>query len=413
MELGYRLMVGIDWASEAHQVCVLDRQGRLLEQRRVEHRAEAIAAMIDRLIGLAGGDPSSIAVAIEVPRGAVVEALVERGLHVFAINPKQLDRFRDRHTVAGAKDDRRDAFVLADSLRTDLSAFRRVHLDDAWTIQVRELTRIEEDLNTEITRLANQLRDLLLRFYPQLLRLCPSADRPWLLALLKLAPTPAKAQRLRRSSIEQLLHRYRIHKWTVDQVRTELQTPPLSVAAGVTEATSTHVALLLPRMELLMAQRKLCAKAVQTALDERVSAEEGREHRDVEILLSQPGIGRVVAATMLAEASQPLTQRNYHALRILGGVAPVTRQSGKRSAVRRRYGCNHRLSNALYHWARVGSQCDPRAKRHYQALRLVGHSHGRALRGVADRLLARLVAMLRDQTFYDRTRAAAPNPLAA
>jgi len=86
MESEYRLMVGIDWATEAHQVCVLNRQGRLLEQRRAEHRAEAIATMIDRLIELAGGDPASIAVAIEVPRGAVVEALVERGLHVYAIN---------------------------------------------------------------------------------------------------------------------------------------------------------------------------------------------------------------------------------------------------------------------------------------------------------------------------------------
>src|SRR6266542_1741872 len=371
MESGYRLLVGIDWATEAHQVCVLDSQGRLLEQRRVEHRAEAIAAMIDRLIGLAGGDPASIAVAIEVPRGAVVEALVERDLPVFAINPKQLDRFRDRHTMSRAKDDRRDAFVLADSLRTDLSAFRRVHLDDAWTIQIRELTRIEEDLNTEINRLANQLRDLLLRFYPQMLRLCSSADQPWLWALLKLAPTPAKAQRLRRSSIERLLHQYHIRKWTADQVRTELKTAPLSVAPGVTEATSAHIALLLP------------------------------------------GVGRVVAATMLAEASQLLAQRNYHALRTLGGIAPVTRQSGKRLAVRRRYGCNHRLGNAFYHWARVSSQCDPRPKLHYQTLRQLGHSHGRALRGVADRLLALLVAMLRDQTLYDTTRAHAPNPLAA
>src|SRR6266849_3005165 len=221
MESGYRLIVGIDWATETHQVCVLNGQRRLLEQGRVEHRAEAIAAMIDRLIGLAGGDPASIAVGIEVPRGAVVEALVERGLHVFAINPKQLDRFRDRHTVAGAKDDRRDAFVLADSLRTDLCAFHRVRLDDPWTVQLRELTRIEENLNTEINRLANQLRDLLLRFYPQLLRLCPAADQPWLLALLKLAPTPMKARRLRRSSIERLLHQYRIRKWTAGQFRSE------------------------------------------------------------------------------------------------------------------------------------------------------------------------------------------------
>src|SRR5438046_665481 len=158
MESGYRLMVGIDWATEAHQVCVLNSQGRLLEQRRVEHRSEAIAAMIDRLIGLAGGDPTSIAVAIEVPRGPVVEALVERGLHVFAINPKQLDRFRDRHTVAGAKDDRRDALVLADSLRTDRPAFRRVEVDHPLIVQIRALSRAEEDLQIDLARLCNRVR---------------------------------------------------------------------------------------------------------------------------------------------------------------------------------------------------------------------------------------------------------------
>src|SRR5512132_766656 len=355
--LPYQWFVGIDWGSQTHQVCVLDRERHRVGARSVEHEGVALAECAAWLTTLAAGEVHRVAVAIEVPRGAIVELLVERGLHVFAINPKQLDRFRDRHTVAGAKDDRRDAFVLADSLRTDLSAFRRVHLDDAWIIQIRELTRIEEDLNTEITRLANQLRDLLLRFYPQLLHLCPAAEQPWLLALLKLAPTPAKAQRLRRSSIQRLLHQYCIRKWTVDQVRTQLKTAPLSVAPGVTEATSAHIALLLPRMELLMAQLKLCSRAVQTALDEKIAEEEQRrEHRDVQILLSLPGVGRIVAATMLAEASQLLAQRNYHALRTLGGIAPVTRQSGKRLAVRRRYGCNQRLSNAIYHWARVSSQ---------------------------------------------------------
>jgi predicted NBD/HSP70 family sugar kinase len=106
MELVYRLLVGIDWGTQFHQVCVLDRDGRLIKQRRVEHRAESITATIDWLRELAGGDPAVIAVAIERPRGALIEALLERGLHVYSINPKQLDRFRDRHTVAGAKDDR-------------------------------------------------------------------------------------------------------------------------------------------------------------------------------------------------------------------------------------------------------------------------------------------------------------------
>jgi transposase len=405
MEIIYRFFVGVDWGTQVHQVCVLDQAGHLLEQRRVEHRAEAIATMIDRLLKFSGGDPASIAVGIEVPRGPLVEAFLERGLHVYAINPKQLDRFRDRHTVAGAKDDRRDAFVAADALRTDRTAFHRVRLDDPWLVQIREFSRIEEELTGEMTRLSNRLRDLLLRFYPQMLRLCPAADQPWLWALLKLAPTPSKGQRLRRSSVEKVLSKHRTRKWTADQIRTELKTPALTVAPGVVDAAAAHLMLLLPRIELLARQRKDCSRALETLLaqDPRQANQKG-EHRDTEILLSLPGVGRVVAATMLAEASQPLAQRNYHALRTLAGVAPVTRQSGKRSTVQMRYGCNQRLRNALYHWARVSAQCDPSAKQRYQNLRQRGHSHPRALRSLADSHLRRLVAMLRSNTLYDHTR---------
>ena len=111
--------------------------------------------------------------------------------------------------------------------------------------------------------------------------------------------------------------------------------------------------------------------------------------------------GRVISATMLAEASQPLAERDYNAIRSYAGAAPITRQSGKRKVVVMRRGCNLRLRNALYHWSRVSTQNDPRSKEHYAALRAKGHSHGRALRGVADRLLAVLVAMLRNGTLYD------------
>ena len=101
-----------------------------MAERSVAHAGAALAEFVDWLVDLAGGQADRLSVAIEVPRGAVVEALVERGCQVYALNPKQLDRFRDRFTVAGAKDDRRDAFVLAASLRTDRPAFRRVRLDD-------------------------------------------------------------------------------------------------------------------------------------------------------------------------------------------------------------------------------------------------------------------------------------------
>jgi transposase len=119
----FRFLVGIDWATQAHQVCVLDADGRLLAERPVSHSGQALTEFADWLLALVGGEPALAAVAIEVPCGAVVDLLVERGFPVYALNPKQLDRFRDRHTVAGAKDDRRDALVLADSLRTDLKSF--------------------------------------------------------------------------------------------------------------------------------------------------------------------------------------------------------------------------------------------------------------------------------------------------
>ena len=107
--------------------------------------------------------------AIEVPQGPIVETLLERGFQVYAINPKQLDRFRDRFTVAGAKDDRRDAQVLADSLRTDRHAFRRLSVDDPVIVELREWSRMTEDLQRERNRLANRVREQLWRYYPQML----------------------------------------------------------------------------------------------------------------------------------------------------------------------------------------------------------------------------------------------------
>jgi hypothetical protein len=183
----YRIYVGIDWATAAHQACVLDCSGRVVAERPFAHTGEAVAAFAQWLHEIAKGDPGQAAIAIEVPRGAVVETLVEHGFHLYASNPKQLDRLRDRHSVAGAKDDRRDAFVLGDSLRTDRVRFRRIRLDDPRVIQLRELSRVDEDLGHEANRLTNRLREQLHRFYVQALKLCPAADEPWLWALLELA----------------------------------------------------------------------------------------------------------------------------------------------------------------------------------------------------------------------------------
>src|SRR5947207_15999123 len=161
----FQYFVGIDWATESHKVCVLNSQRDLIAERVVEHSGAGLAQFVAWLLEITRNAPYSVAVAIEVPRGAVVESLLEQNFRVFAINPKQLDRFRDRHTVAGAKDDSRDAFVLADSLRTDRPSFRQVQVEEPHRLMLRELSRTEEALLTAFRRATNQLREQLHRFY--------------------------------------------------------------------------------------------------------------------------------------------------------------------------------------------------------------------------------------------------------
>jgi transposase len=409
----YRYLVGIDWATERHQVCIMEPDRKVVAEREVEHGGDSLRAFFDELLKLADGRPELVAVAIETPRGALVESLVEQGFHVYSLNPKQLDRFRDRHTVAGVKDDRLDAFVLADSLRTDQPCFRRVQVDDPLIIQIRELSRITEGLKVELGRLSNQLREQVYRLLPQLLKLCPAADEPWLWDLLEIISSGAEPSRVRPTQVQRLLKVNRIRRVEPDELLGLLRQLPPWTTPGTQQAVRSHMALLLPLLRTTLEQNRRCEKQIEVLVDalaDQAPVEgEMREHRDVSILQSLPGAGKVVVATMLAEASQPLAERDYHALRAESGVAPVTKASGKRSkknaTVVMRYGCNDRLRNAFFFWAQAAVAHDERAKAHYAAHRSFGQSHGRALRSVADRFLRILVAMLENRTLYDPAHA--------
>ena len=400
--------VGIDWGSESHAVCVVDAAGHRREERCVDHTADAVQACLDWIMTFTGATPAQIAVAIETPRGALVDACLARRWLVFAVNPKQLDRFRDRHTVAGAKDDRRDAWVLADSLRTDPAAFQHVHGEDPIVVQLRELSRAEEDLDAEFRRLANQLRSQVHRLVPAVLALCPGADEPWFWTLLQVAPTPAAQRRLTRARVDHLLRAHRIRRWRGADVVARLQAPLFPHAPGVVEATEAQIHLILPRLEVVHTQQLACGRQLEQLLqqlrDRPREADQRGEHRDIAILESLPGVGRKVAVTMLAEAAEPLAQRDYARLRAHLGTAPVTTASGKRRLVSMRRACNRRLRWAAYHWGRASVQHDAPSAAYYRDLRARGHRHGRALRSVVDRWLRILIAMLRQNTLYDASR---------
>ena len=410
--------VGVDWASAHHRACLLGGDGTRIAERDFRHDGAGLTELCDWLLMKTGASATTVAVAIETPRGPVVEALLERRFAVFSINPKQLDRFRDRFTAAGAKDDSRDAEVLASSLRSDRRAFRRLSVDDPLVIELREWMRIHDELTQERSRLANRVRDQLWRYYPQARELSDDLAADWFLDLWQLVPTPAQAARTSEKTIARILKQHRIRRLDAGTVLRVLRAQALTVAPGTGEAASAHIRTLAARARLINAQ----LKEAQCRLDELCDAIEAAaqaspgqicEQRDVVILRSFPGLGRITLATLLAEACEPLRRRDYHALRCLTGAAPVTRRSGKACFVLRRHACNKRLARAVFHWARSAKQHDPISAKRYDELRRRGHSHGRALRGVADRLLYVLCTLLERQVLFDPNFQASPVARAA
>jgi transposase len=400
-----RWLVGIDWATQSHRVSLLDVEGRRVAERDFAHGGAGLAELRDWLLAQTGAAPGEIAVAIETPHGPVVEMLLEHGFQVYAINPKQLDRFRDRFTVAGAKDDSRDAYVLGDALRTDRRAFRRLSTEDPLVIELREWSRMSDELQQERTRLANRVRQQLWRYYPQALELADDVADEWFLALWQQVPTPAKAAKVAEKTIARILKAHRIRRIDAATALQILRRTPLFVAPGTAEAASAHIATVAARLQLVNQQIKEAHRRIDE-LCGRLEAPESAsgqpcEQRDVTILRSWAGIGRIVLATLLSEAAGPLRERDYQALRALSGVAPVTKRSGKQCIVIRRLACNERLRDAIYHWSRTAIQHDPVSRRRYRELRGRGHSHGRALRSVGDRLLYALCTSLQRQTLYD------------
>jgi transposase len=362
--------------------------------------------MADWLMKTSGAPVAGqVLLAIEVPHGPVVEALIERGFAVHAINPKQMDRFRDRFSMAGAKDDSRDAEVMASCLRTDVKCFRRLASAEPIFIELREWSRIAEELGVERNRLANRLREQLWRYFPALLELEDDCSAEWLLDLLALAPTPAKVVRLREAKLTQLLKQRRIRRLDAATILKAVQASPPKLAAGTVEAASAHVLSIIPRLQLVNRQIREAERKIGALIDSLSASEDSepgqKKQHDAAILASLPGVGRTVLATLLAEAWEPLQRRDYAALRSLAGVAPVTKRSGKSCIVVRRQACHDRLANALYHWARVAVQHDPRSRAKYAELRKRGCTHGRALRSVADRNLSIACAMLKTGKIFD------------
>ena len=399
-----RLFVGDDWAEAHHDVELMDVTGRRLAKARLPEGVAGIArlhAMIGEQLGENADeeDAGQVAVGIETDRGPWVQALIAAGYAVYGINPLQASRYRERHGVSGAKSDAADAHVLADMVRTDSHQLRPVAGDTAQAAAVKVVTRTHKTLIWERTRCTQRLRHALRDYFPAALEAFEDLDAADTLELLARAPDPASAARLTTAQISAALKRARRRGIAAkaERIQAVLRAAHLGQPAIVTAAYAASVRALIAVLATLNEQ--------VTTLQGQVEAYFG-QHPDAEIITSQPGLGPILGARVLAESGDdPARYASAKARKNYAATSPITRASGKKKTVMARYVHNDRLTDALMSQAFSALQASPAARAYYDRQRARGCGHNAALRQLANRLTGILHGCLKTRTRYDEATA--------
>jgi len=384
------IYVGIDWARKHHHVVVLDESGSRLHQQSVAHSAEALDALADTLAELEP-DPAAVHVTIELHDGSLLVWLLSQGYSVFPLNPKSADRARDRYSASGAKSDKGDAFVLADTLRTDGGTMRQFSPPSPLAQQLLEWLRIRDRVVRERTAAMQQLRAILDEWSPELSALCPDLHRRWACRLLAAFPLQQDLAGLDLAQVQDACGR-KLSAIARKRLQAALAADCLPVPAGRDEALRWQVRHLVERIERLSEQ----ITEIESRLHALVAA-----HPRKRLVWSLPIRGIVTQATLLA-IMEMADHATWRELAACWGVAPVTKQSGKKKSVRRRRGCDHFICQVLIQFAHCTAQIhDSWARQFYRGKRDAGTEHFTALRGLAHHWVKVLCAMWRDDTTYD------------
>jgi transposase len=396
---GSLIYVGDDWAEAHHDVYVCNEAGTRLGSRRLPEGVEGITAFHE-MVAAHATDPGEVCVGIETDRGLWVQALIEAGYMVYAINPRAASRYRDRHTLSGAKSDAADAKMLAELVRTDRHNHRPVAGDSDAAQGVTVLARAHQNLIWDRTRATNRLRAALREYFPAALGTFDElADRDTL-AVLGAAPTPEMARRLTPGRVRTLLRgagRARNidarAQAIVEGLRAETLSAPPAVVAAFAATARAQIAII---GEL---NRQIAA--LETELHAHFE-----QHPDAEIYLSQPGIGVILGARALGEfGDDPNRYANTKSRRNAAGTSPITRASGNRSVVLARFIRNRRLADAIDQWAFCSLRNSPGARAFYDHRRTLGDTHHKALRALGNRLVGILHGCLRTRTLYNEDTA--------
>jgi len=362
---------GIDWARDDHAVCIVDGRGRQVAHTMVEHTAAGLRDLIGFLARHGAGE-----VAIERPDGPVIDTLLSHDLTVVVISPNQVKNLRSRYGSAGNKDDRFDAFVLADTLRTDRPRLRRLEPDTAATIALRRACRARKDLVGHRVATANQLRAHLRNVLPGAVGLFAEIDSAISLAFLARFTTQDQADWLTPKRFGDWLAKVGYSgRTSPEQLHVRLVAAPRGIT-GPDATTHAHITrALLTVLSTLVEQIKALSAQISHQLD---------AHADQHIFTSLPKAGRVRAARLLAEIGDCRAKfPTPESLACLAGAAPSTRQSGKLRAVTFRWACDKQLRDAVTDFAGDSRHANPWAADLYDRARDRGHDHPHAVRILA------------------------------
>ena len=396
-----RLFVGDDWAEDHHDVEVMDSSGRRLAKARLPEGVAGMAKLHTMIGDVLGEDTedAQVLVGIETDRGPWVAALVAVGYTVLAVNPLQAARFRDRLGVSGAKSDAGDAHVLADMVRTHAHELRPVAGDSAQAEAIKVVARTHKTLIWERTRHTQRLRHALRDYFPAALVAFDDLDATDTLELLAKAPTPAQAARLTLAQISTVLKRAR--RRNVAEKAAAIQAALRSEQLGQPEVVAAAYAASI---QALIAVLTVLGTQI-TSLQGQVEAHFG-QHPAAEIITSQPGLGPVLGARVLAEfGDDPDRYASAKARKNYAGTSPITRASGKKKVALARFVHNDRLIDALTMQAFNALLRSPGTRAYYDRQRARGAGHNAALRQLANRLVGILHGCLKTGTLYDETTA--------
>jgi transposase len=402
------LFVGDDWAEDHHDIEIVDEDGRRLAQRRLPEGLDGVsrlhvliaAAMPAQWAQLEPGEAAwQGKIGIETERGPWVASLVAAGYEVFAINPLSVARYRQRHSTSGAKSDAADAHLLAEIVRLDRAAHRPVALDSQIGEAMKLVARAHQTLIWERTRHVLRLRSALREFFPAALAAYGDLDEPDTLQLLAAAPDPDQAARMPKTRITAALTR--AHRRNIDKRASEIQSvlrapalrQPPAVQAAFTAIAAGQVAVIVT------------LNAEIDTIAEVVAGYFGR-HPDAEIYTSQPGLGVILGARVLAEfGDDPHRYASAKARKNYAGTSPITKASGTKTKVLARHARNDRLTDALQQWAFSSMRGSPGARAYYDAMKDRKIGHQAALRQLANRHVGILHGCLKTHTRYDESTA--------